>query len=379
MRLLPDLMSGERPNLYNSIKFKPDAFSRFRQEREPIPPLTIITGTSNEPLAEDIAARLGTVALRSVDFDHENHKKAPFADGEPNIQIPQNVRGRNVYIIQPTSPSFEDGHSVSDHFRELIGMIQAARYGSAEKITAVIPYYGFARGDKKDLPRVPIPAAETAREIEDVGADSMLIVDIHSPQFQGFVRRIPVDLLHGRVPLVQAIINEGIGDAVVVSPDVGGFKRARDFYADLPEGMGVAAMFKDRPPDKQDQTEVLGMIGDVEGKIALLVDDIIGTAGSLTKAAEFLIKERGALEVYAAATHGVFAGDAIKRIEDSSISKVFVTNTIQQREDIHTNLHPKIKEVPIADLIAEAIKRLQTNQSISELLISPTTVRGNAS
>lgn len=354
-------MPGERPNFYHAIKFKPDALKRFH-EQEPEPRYSILTGTSNEPLAEAVANSLGTTAWRSVDFNFRTGEERKFADGEPNIQIPTNIREQNVYIIQPTSPSFDD-HSVADHFQELIGMIDAARRGSARDITAIVPYFGYSRSDRKDKPRVPIMAARAARQIQNAGADRMLLVDIHSEQFQGFLD-IPVDLLYGRVVLEEALRNAGLIDVVTVSPDAGGFKRAAEYYERLP-GKGIAAMFKHRPVDQANVSEVLNMIGDVDGHKTLILDDMIDSAGSLVHAAEYLHK-RGSPEIYAAATHGILSKGALERIENSPITKVFITDTIKPRSDVASS--SKIQIVTIANLLAEAIRRRQKGQSISELL-----------
>lgn len=355
----------EKPrfDFYNSIRFKPDAFLRA-PEPEPTHRFSIMTGTSNEQLADDIAAILGTTALRSVNpIDPETGRPKRFADGEPNIQIPDNVRDQNVYIIHPTSPSFDD-HSVNDHYMELVGMADAAHKSSAKDITAVIPYYGYSRSDRKDKPRVPIMASLSAKMLEAAGINRMMIVDIHSEQFTGFPS-IPTDILYARPVFEKMLRERGLTNVIAVTPDEGGLKRARNYYQRLPAD-GLAVMFKDHRVDKTNESEVIDMIGDVDGKIAMIFDDMIDSARTHVNAANHLVHEGGALEAYLVATHGIFSPGALERIDDSPITKVFVTDTIRPRQDVLA--HPKIEIISIAPLLAEAIKRRQKGESISELL-----------
>jgi ribose-phosphate pyrophosphokinase len=341
-------------NLHKNLPRPPEANNHENEIIFPRP-FAILTGTSNEPLAEQVARELGKTSYSSV--------PQYFADGEPKIQLPGNVRGHNVYVVHPTSPSYED-HSVSDHLQELIGIIDAAKRASAREITAVIPYFGFSRMDRKDQPRVPIMAARAARQIQNSGADRIIVIDIHSEQQQGFVD-IPVDILYARKVLIPEIKKENLKNLVVVSPDIGGTRRAAD-YRDRLQADDVATLYKRRDPSKPNKSEVDRLMGDVSGKNVIIVDDIIDTAGTLTKGAQYLRERCGAKRILAASTHGLFSNDALQKIAESPIERIFVTDTIKPRNEVFS--HPKITTVSVATLIIDAIQSTQHGQSLSELM-----------
>lgn len=312
----------------------------------------LLTGTSNPKLADEIGKLLKKEVYKPV---------SKFADGETRVQIPINIRRGNVIIIQPTCPPNSDSSIV-----ELLLMIDAARRASADEVIVIIPYFGYSRQDRKERPRVPISAALMAKLIEYAGADKIVTVDIHSDPQQGFVQ-ITWDNLFGSFCLIPRIQEENIPNLVVASPDKGGVPIAAAFANRL-SAEGVAIVYKERDVKTVNQSAALDLIGSVKDKNILLVDDMIDTAGTLVNAAK-LIKNRGASKIFACATHGIFSADAIKRIEDSPIEKVFITDTVPQ--DGNSKKHPKIEVVTVAPMLVEAIKIIEAGDSISEKLIIP--------
>lgn len=312
----------------------------------------LLTGTANLKLAQDIAKILGHNADETVSV---------FADGEKRIIIPENLRKRDVFIIQPTCPP------VDANIMELFLMIDAAKRSSAAEVSAIIPYFGYSRQDRKDRPRVPISASIIARLIEFSGADRILTIDIHSEQEPGFVE-IPWDNLYGSYSFLPELKKHFGKNLVVASPDKGGVPKAA-FYADLLEAEGVAIVFKERDVQKMNESKTMDMIGDVRGKDVLIVDDMIDTAGTICDAAK-LIQERGAKSISAAATHGLFSPPALKRIEESVLDKIFITDTVPLKKEVLDN--PKYVVISVAKLLAEAINCIYHGDSISEKLIPKT-------
>ena len=302
----------------------------------------IFSGSANLPLAKKIAARLGK-DLGSIELKR-------FSDGEIWVKYRENIRGQDVYIIQPTNPPAEN-------IMELLIMIDAAKRASARTINAVIPYFGYARQDRKDQPRVSISARLVANLITVAGADRVVTMDLHAAQIQGFFD-IPFDHLYGS-SVFRSQFDHFENDLVIVSPDVGGIKIARA-YAKLLH-CGLVVIDKRRP--KQNKVEVVNIIGDVAGKDILLVDDLIDTAGTLVGGISAL-KAKGAKDIFAAITHPLLSGEAIERIEKSELSKLFVTDTIDFTDKTKSE---KIKVLSAADLFAEAIRRTFNNESISSL------------
>jgi ribose-phosphate pyrophosphokinase len=302
----------------------------------------IFAGGSNIPLAKKIASRIGK-PLGMIE-------RKRFSDGEIWVKYGENIRGLDVFIIQSTNPP-------SDNLLELLIMIDAARRASAKTITAVIPYFGYARQDRKDQPRVAITAKLMANLLTVAGSDRIITMDLHAPQIQGYFD-IPFDHLYG-----SSVFRERIElhkkNLVVVSPDVGGIKIARA-YAKM---LDCALVVIDKRRPKQNIAEVMNIIGEVDGKDILIVDDLIDTGGTIVGAIEAL-KNEGALEIYGAITHSVLSGNALDRIKDSHISKLYVSDTINI-EGI--NQHKNIEVISSADLFAEAIRRTYNNESISSL------------
>jgi len=306
--------------------------------------LQLFTLNSNQPLAEEIANHIGVELGKCT--------VSTFSDGETQINIEESVRGRDVYVIQSTS------EPVNDNIMELLILIDALKRASAATINIVIPYYGYARQDRKARSREPITAKLVANLLETTGASRVVTLDLHAPQIQGFFD-VPIDHLQG-VPLLAGYIEQkNLQDVVVVSPDHGGVIRARRMADYLKAPIGI--IDKRRP--KPNVAEVMNIIGDIEGKTAVIVDDIIDTAGTMQLAADALI-EKGAKEVYACATHPVLSGPAIERIENSQIKELVVTNTIQLPKEKQID---KITQLSVANLIGEAIIRIHKDQSISTL------------
>jgi ribose-phosphate pyrophosphokinase len=312
------------------------------------PPL-LFSGTSNRLLTEEIARRMQTrVGNALVDR---------FKNDECRIEIRENVRGAEVFVVQSLCRS-PQGATVNDSLMELLLIIDALRRASSNRITAVIPYFGYAKQDKKTKGREPISAKLVANMIEMAGAERIVTLDLHAAQIQGFFD-VPVDNLMAAPTLCNYLKNQNLqGDRiVVVSPDAGGVPRAETFAKRLKSNLAV--IIKRRP--EPDVSEVTHIVGDVEGKIAVVVDDMISTGGTLVKAAEAL-RKKGATDVYTLATHGIFAGDAIAQFEKSDISRVIVTNTIPRTID-----SSKVEHLTIAQILADAIKRITSNRSVSEL------------
>jgi len=308
--------------------------------------LLLISGNSNRPLSEEIAKylnqRLADVVIKK------------FSDGEISVKINENIRGKDVFIIQPTSAP------ANDHIMELLLTIDAVRRASAKRITAVIPYYGYGRQDRKPEPRVPISARLVADIIQVTGLDRVLTVNLHADQIQGFFH-IPVDNLYAAPIFIQYLKESHFSEPVVVSPDSGGVERAR--YLARHINAGLAIIDKRRP--QANVAEIMNVIGDVEGKDCILYDDMIDTAGTITKAANAL-KDNGAKRVIACATHPVLSGPAIQRIEESVLDEVIFSNTIHLSEEKRIR---KIKILSIAKLIGEAIRRIHNEESVSSLFL----------
>ena len=308
--------------------------------------LKIITGNSNPELAREIVSNLGK-ELTEASVDR-------FPDGEIHVHVQETVRGASVFVIQSIAPP------ANDNLMELLLIIDALKRASANQIAAVIPYYGYARQDRKQTGRVPISAKLVANIISTAGADRILTVDLHAGQIQGFFD-IPVDNLRGDPVLANTLKDEmSSEDGVVVSPDVGGAKRARKVSQKL--NMPLAIVEKKRNGE-DGGVEILNLIGDVENKRCLMVDDIVSTAGTLTEVADIL-KERGASHVEAICTHGIFAEDALESIERSPINSVTVTNTIKNEEARKARF---INYISVGDLFARTIKRIYEEKSVSTL------------
>ncbi|WP_314112940.1 ribose-phosphate diphosphokinase [uncultured Granulicatella sp.] len=317
------------------------------------PNLKIFALSSNRPLAQKIADQVG-VELGKVSVTH-------FSDGEIKINIDESIRGDHVYIVQSTS------YPVNDNLMELLIMIDALRRASAKTINVVLPYYGYARQDRKAQSREPITAKLVANMITQAGADRVLTLDLHAAQIQGFFD-IPVDHLLGAPLLANYFLENNFKDKdiVVVSPDHGGVTRARKLAEFL--HAPIAIIDKRRP--KANVAEVMNIIGDVKGKVAVLIDDMIDTAGTITLAAQAL-QDAGALEVYACCTHPVLSGPALDRLNASVIKEVVVTDSIQVPEE---KTGGKIVQVSVDQLMAEAIRRIHENRSVSPLFIEKFTI-----
>lgn len=310
--------------------------------------IKVFCGNSNPGLAAEICKCLG-VPLGVA-------KVKTFSDGEIMVEIGENVRGRDVYVVQSTcSPT-------NNNLMELLIMMDALKRASAEKITAVIPYYGYARQDRKVAPRTPITSKLVADLITTAGADRVVTVDLHAGQIQGFFN-IPVDNLYAAPVILSHLKTRFPNDHVVmVSPDAGGTERARAFAKRL--GCTLAVIDKRRTAPNV--AEVMHLIGDVRGKIAIILDDMIDTAGTLTQAARAL-KDHGAEAIYACATHAVLSGPAIDRINESVIEEVVITNTVPLGEKSERT--SKVKVLTVADLLAEAIRRIHEDESVSSLFV----------
>ena len=276
-----------------------------------------------------------------------------FSDGEVHVQIGENIRGKDVFIVNSTAPP------INRNIMELLTLIDAARRASASRVTAVLPYFGYARQDRKDKPRAPITAKLVSNLIVTAGANRVLTVDLHADQIQGFFD-IPMDHLSGDVEFVRHLRERKEDSVVVISPDTGSVRRARGVANRLEAPLAIV----DKRRPRENEAEVMNLIGDVEGMRAIIFDDMIDTAATLVQAAA-AVKEQGAVSVIACATHAVFSGNAIQRIEESVLSKVLVSDTIPLREDARAC--SKIKVITFAPLIGEAIKRIHEEKSVSIL------------
>jgi len=308
--------------------------------------LKIFSLEGNQPLAQEVANLVGIPLGKST--------VKRFADGEVQINIEESIRGCDVFIIQPTS------YPVNEHLMELLIMIDACKRASAANIKIVMPYYGYARQDRKARSREPITAKLVAYIIEKAGASRMIALDLHAPQIQGFFD-IPIDHLMGFPILSNYFLEKGLDpdNTVVVSPDHGGVTRARKMADRLKTPIDI--IDKRRP--KPNVAEVMNIVGDIDGKTAIIIDDIIDTAGTITLAADALVK-KGAKEVYACCTHPVLSGPARERIENSRIKELVVTNSIQLSEDRKPS---NVKELSVAELLAQAIVRVYEQESVSVL------------
>lgn len=309
--------------------------------------IKVISGNAHKGLSEEVADNLN-IQLCDTTI-------TTFSDGEFMVQINENVRGTDAFVIQPTCPP------VNDNIMELLLIIDALKRASARRITAVIPYYGYARQDRKVQPRVPISSKLVADMITAAGADRVLAVDLHAGQIQGFFN-IPVDHLYAAPVLLDYIRKRNFNDLVIVSPDAGGVERARAFAKKLQCSLAII----DKRRETANVSQVMNVIGEVKGRDTLILDDMIDTAGTTTKAASAL-KANGARNVYAASSHAVLSGPAIERINDSVISEVIVTNTIPL--DSKQERCKKLVVLSIAALLAEAIKRIYEESSISSLFL----------
>jgi len=307
----------------------------------------IFCGTANESLCEEICAFLGLSRGQAM--------VTRFKDGEAYIQIQENVRGADVFVVQPTC------HPVDEHLMELLLMIDALKRASARRITAVIPYFGYARQDRKDKPRVPISSKLVADLLTTAGADRALIVDLHAPQLQGFFN-IPVDHLFASPVLVDHFRKMGLPNLTVVSPDAGGVERARFFAKKMDSALAIV----DKRRVEMNVAEIMHVIGDVKGRTCLVLDDLIDTAGTLVKTASALM-ENGASAIYACCSHPVLSGPAVENISKSCITEVVVTNTIPLSEN--AKKEPKIKVLSIAGLIGRAIQSIHEETSVSKLFL----------
>lgn len=306
-------------------------------------PLLLLSGRANRPLALEIGEQIGKSP------DGATIKK--FADGEIFVRIDRNVRGRDVYIIQSTN-------SPAETIMELLLLIDAARRASAARVTAVIPYFGYGRQDRKDQPRVAIGAKLVANLIVAAGADRVISIDFHQHQIQGFFD-IPVDHLYAAPVFTRYFQSLGLDNLVVVAPDVGSAKMARGYARRLDATFAI--IDKRRP--QANTSEVLNVVGEVDGMNCLVVDDMVDTAGTLANAVHAL-KERGASRVYAAATHALFSGPAVERLNNAPLEEMVVTNTIHIPEE---KRFPNLKILSVADLLSKAIDHVHSNESVSQL------------
>ncbi|WP_067933495.1 ribose-phosphate diphosphokinase [Alicyclobacillus kakegawensis] len=306
--------------------------------------LKLFTGNANPALAQEIADHIGVVL--------GDCRVGRFKDGEVHIRLGESVRDSNVFVVQPTSAP------VNEHLMELLIMVDALKRASARSINVVIPYYGYARQDRKARARDPITAKLVANLLEKAGATRIICMDLHAGQIQGFFD-IPLDHLIGLPILANYFLKKQLDNPVVVSPDMGGVTRARQ----LAERLGAPMAIIDKRRPDVNVAEVMNIIGDIEGKTAILIDDMIDTAGTITAGAKALL-ERGAKQVYACCIHPVLSGNGVERLRDSEIEEVVVTNTIALPPEKRID---KIKVLSVAELIAEAILRVHTRRSISEL------------
>ncbi|WP_418964907.1 ribose-phosphate diphosphokinase [Cetobacterium sp.] len=310
------------------------------------PGVKIFAGTSNVELAKKIAEKYGT-SVGDVEI-------VRFKDGEVYVCVGETVRGRDIFVVQSTS------EPVNENLMELLIFIDALKRASAKSINVIIPYYGYARQDRKSRPREPITSKLVANLLTTAGATRIVTMDLHADQIQGFFD-IPVDHMQALPLLAKSFIARGMsGDkVVVVSPDIGGVKRARK----LAEWLDCKIAIIDKRRPKPNMSEVMNLIGEVEGKIAIFIDDMIDTAGTITNGAE-AIMARGAVEAYACCTHGVFSDPAIERLEASCLKEVIITDSIALPESKRID---KIKVVSVDEILAEAVRRIVNNESVSEL------------
>jgi len=310
--------------------------------------LKLFAGNAAPQLAQDVARNLGIELGRA--------HVGTFSDGEVNVEIGENVRGSDCFVLQPTCAP------ANSHLMELLIMVDALRRSSARRITAVIPYYGYARQDRKVRPRLPISAKLVADLISTASTDRLLCIDLHAGQIQGFFN-IPVDNLYATPVLLDAIkARYGTNPVTIISPDAGGVERSRAYAKRLDAGLAII----DKRRERANESEVMNIVGDVEGQNCVVVDDIVDTAGTLTEAARAL-KDAGAASVSAAITHPVLSGPAIRRIADSPLEDLVVTDTIPLQPEAKDC--EKLQVVTIAPLLSEAIRRINNEESVSSLFV----------
>ncbi len=301
----------------------------------------IFAGSASQEFAKEVCKYLD-VPLAKADIKR-------FSDGEISVQISESVRGRDVFIIQST------GAPSNDNLMELLIMTDALRRSSASSITAVIPYFGYARQDRKAAPRVPITAKLVANLYQTAGIDRLVTIDLHAGQIQGFFD-IPVDNLYGSIIFQQYIERKNLANPIIASPDIGGVARARYFA----EKLGLDMVIVDKRREKANESEVMNIIGDVDGKDVIMIDDMVDTAGTMVKAAAAL-KSRGATSVMACATHAVLSGKAYDNIDKGELDELIVSNSLVSKP------HPKIKVLTVAPLFGEVIRRVYHNESVNSL------------
>jgi ribose-phosphate pyrophosphokinase len=309
--------------------------------------LKVFAGNANPDLAEEIC--------RALNLSQSQAMVRQFSDGEIYLQLKENVRGMDVFVIQPTCAP------VDRNMMELLLMLDALKRSSAQRITAVLPYYGYARQDRKDKPRVPISAKLVAALLETAGADRVLTLDLHAAQIQGFFD-IPVDHLFAMPVMIEYVRSLEIPALTVVSPDAGGVERARAFAKRLNSPLAII----DKRREEANVAEVMNVVGEVKGRNCLLIDDLIDTAGTLVKGAEALL-EKGAASVSACATHAVLSGSAVSRIEESALKEVVFTNSIPLSDAARKST--RIKSLSIAKLMADAIRSIHEETSVSTLFV----------
>ena len=306
--------------------------------------MIVFSGTANKELAEKISKSLN-IKLGKLTVSR-------FSDGEIGVKVHENVRGKDTFVIQPTCPP------VNENLTELLIILDALRRASASRITAVIPYFGYARQDRKDQPRVPITAKLVANILYAAGANRVLTLDLHAGQIQGFFD-IPVDHLYGINTIVDYFKKAKTNNLVIVSPDVGGIKMARAYAKRFRAGLAIVDKRRNTP----ESTEVMNILGEVKGKNVIIVDDIVATGSSLTEAAKAL-KNAGAKKIFAAITHGILSNNAVGKIDESCIDSLIITDSIPLGKNKKSN---KVKVVSVGSLFAEAIKRIHFEKSISVL------------
>jgi ribose-phosphate pyrophosphokinase len=314
-------------------------------EKDSLSTIKILTGPSNPDLAQRICEHLG-VPLGLATVSH-------FEDGEISVKIDENIRGHDVFVVQPTNPP-------ADNMMSLLVMMDACRRASARRVTAVVPYYGYQRQDRKDQPRVPITAKLAANLITVAGADRMMAMDLHSAQIQGFFD-IPFDHLYAAPVMIEYFLRKKLPDPVVVAPDIGSVKMARAYAKRL--GAELALVDKRRP--RADSVEVMNIIGDVDGKTVIFFDDVISTGRTLCQAAEAM-RANGAREIYAGATHACLAEGAAARLAASPIREVVITDTIPHPA---SDLNEKFMVLSVGGLLGEAIRRIHEERSLSSLFV----------
>jgi ribose-phosphate pyrophosphokinase len=302
----------------------------------------LFSGSANPEFSNKVATYL-SVKLGDIQLNR-------FSDGEINVNITESVRGRDVFIIQPTCAP------TNDNLMELFIMADAFKRSNAGTITAVIPYFGYARQDRKAAPRVPISAKLVASMIERAGIDQVITVDLHAAQIQGFFD-IPVDNLYGSIIFTDYIQQKSLPNPIIASPDIGGVARARNYAQKL----GLDLVIVDKRREKANESEVMNIIGEVEGRDVILVDDMVDTAGTLVKAAEVL-KARGATSVMACCTHGVLSGPAYERIENGTLDELVITDTIPLKQECS-----KITVLSASKIFAETIRRIYNNESVNDI------------